>query len=508
MEALRNGLAEAEERLEEKDESFLHNAYRVIASGDPELVMRGGQAVGRLLKDYNMQKLIRLSETFRQCTSMEWFLDWSDVQPGKIKKWFISEDDYRYVLILGTFHPNGYFREKCLCAMENCDESLPFIILRMNDWVGNIRRRAADMALGKIPGCPVQELFYAVQAMDKIRGAGRRAYADLIQAEELLEKRLEQEAGNLSVEEIPDFEFGVRKSIYRYLFSKRILKRDQADRLLSGEKNRFCQSVIISGILDHYGCSAEQSEKYLHHKHSCVRRKALEYQYGIIKNAWPGLEDFLLDTSAGIREFTAFVLERYKQFDVLGFYLAHLKDENPVVPVLETGRRGSREHEQLIRPFLSHPRGKVVSSAVSAIGALAGREAADIYWLSLFDHRASVAKAAYCSAVKNSISYGAGTLFEAIRSGGFPWTKRYLVYLLIKEPCWERIPYLLPLYVDEGLGDLRDKILQGLGGRSLYCRITAAQGQAVIQALEAYGESLPRNLVKEIRFDLKFVAER
>lgn len=109
MEALRNGLAEAEERLEEKDESFLHNAYRVIASGDPELVMRGGQAVGRLLKDYNMQKLIRLSETFRQCTSMEWFLDWSDVQPGKIKKWFISEDDYRYVLILGTFHPTGIF---------------------------------------------------------------------------------------------------------------------------------------------------------------------------------------------------------------------------------------------------------------------------------------------------------------------------------------------------------------------------------------------------------------
>lgn len=162
-----------------------------------------------------------------------------------------------------------------------------------------------------------------------------------------------------------------------------------------------------------------------------------------------------------------------------------------MVPVLETGRRGSREHEQLIRPFLSHPRGKVVSSAVSAIGALAGREAADIYWLSLFDHRASVAKAAYCSAVKNSISYGAGTLFEAIRSGGFPWTKRYLVYLLIKEPCWERIPYLLPLYVDEGLGDLRDKILQGLGGRSLYCRITAAQGQAVIQALERTVRACP-----------------
>lgn len=153
------GLTKAEAGLREKDEKWLHIAYGAFASNDPELICRAGRAVRNLLKDYNMSKMIRLSETFRQYTSMEWYIDWNAIQPGNLKRWFESEEDYRYAMILGSFHPNGYYREKCLHELVNCKNALPFILLRMNDWVEEIRQFAEAAACRVIQSCPVEDLF-------------------------------------------------------------------------------------------------------------------------------------------------------------------------------------------------------------------------------------------------------------------------------------------------------------------------------------------------------------
>lgn len=74
-----DSLTEAEAGLKEKDERWLHIAYGAFASGDPELICRAGCAVRNLLNDYDLQKMIRLSETFRQYTSIEWYIDWNAV---------------------------------------------------------------------------------------------------------------------------------------------------------------------------------------------------------------------------------------------------------------------------------------------------------------------------------------------------------------------------------------------------------------------------------------------
>lgn len=500
-----DGLTKAEAGLREKDEKWLHIAYGAFASNAPELICRAGRAVRNLLKDYNMSKMIRLSETFRQYTSMEWYIDWNAIQPGNLKRWFESEEDYRYAMILGSFHPNGYYREKCLHELVNCKNALPFILLRMNDWVEEIRQFAEAAACRMIQSCPVEDLFYAMPAMDKVRRSGRRREKDISRAEQLLIMRLEQEAGSISVREVLGFDFEIRKCVYRFLFSGRILGMEQAEQFLEKEKHSFCQSVIITGIFKYYHCPMEQIDRYLKHKNSCVRRKALEYKYGIVKNTWSGLDSMLLDSSHGIREFVVFILERYEDFDTLGYYLKHLDDEDPVIPIIEIGNRGEIRLTDILMPFLKHPREKVVRSALTATGKLAGAEMRDVFWTYLFDPRPSVSKAAYLAAVKNNMSYGADVLYEAILHSPSDRTKRYLVNLLIHEKSWERIPFLIRLYSNSDMEILRSEILSGLWGRNLYCRITNAQGQAVIQALEECGACLPGQVVREILFDLKFV---
>lgn len=500
-----DGLTKAEAGLREKDEKWLHIAYGAFASNDPELICRAGCAVRNLLNDYTMPKMIRLSEIFRQYTSMEWYIDWNAIQPENLKRWFESEDDYRYAMILGSFHPNGYYREKCLHELGNCKNSLPFILLRMNDWVEAIRQFAEAAACRMIQDCPVEDLFYAMPAMDKVRRSGRRREEDISRAEQLLIMRLEREVGSISVREVLGFDFEIRKCVYRFLFSGRILDMEKAEQFLEKEKHSFCQSVIITGVLKYYNCPMEQIDRYLKHKNSCVRRKALEYKYGIVKNAWLGLDSMLLDPSHGIREFVVFILERYEDFDTLGYYRKHLDDEDPVIPIIEIGNRGETGLTDTLIPFLDHPREKAVRSALTAIGRLAGAERKDIFWTYLFDPRPSVSKAAYWVAVKNGISYGADVLYEAFLHSSTDRIKRYLVHLLIHEKSWERMPFLIRLYRNSDMEMLRNEILSGLCKRNLYCRITDAQGQMIIQALEECGECLPGPVVEEILFDLKFV---
>ena len=49
---------------------------------------------------------------------------------------------YRALLICGSAHPNGYLREYCLKLLANERGVLPYILMRMNDWVPAIRLTA------------------------------------------------------------------------------------------------------------------------------------------------------------------------------------------------------------------------------------------------------------------------------------------------------------------------------------------------------------------------------
>lgn len=63
--------------------------------------------------NWNKKSRLELYERFRELTSLEWFVDWQKVSiTGILEK--LEPEDGNYVLILGTFHPNGYFREACV----------------------------------------------------------------------------------------------------------------------------------------------------------------------------------------------------------------------------------------------------------------------------------------------------------------------------------------------------------------------------------------------------------
>lgn len=70
-----------------------------------------------------------------------------------------AQEQYVAILCMGTFHSNGYFRQSCMEELAQYEESLPFLVIRLNDWVEEIRNSAYDLVMYRIKTCGIKELF-------------------------------------------------------------------------------------------------------------------------------------------------------------------------------------------------------------------------------------------------------------------------------------------------------------------------------------------------------------
>lgn len=125
--------------LEKGHESRLAVLYCTLLSRDAASADMAANAIHTYMESLDVPKLIRLGRQFREYTSMEWYIDWKHISLSDIRASVSDWNAYLNILRLGTFHPNGYFREKCMWALEDDEASLPFIALRLNDWVKPVR---------------------------------------------------------------------------------------------------------------------------------------------------------------------------------------------------------------------------------------------------------------------------------------------------------------------------------------------------------------------------------
>lgn len=493
----------AVQKLRDGDKSYIHIVYSAFAFGDKDLTRVAGSVIRMHLEEYSMNQMIKLSESFRQYTSLEWSIEWRNVCLKDIISSFEQEKDYIYSLILGSFHPNGYFREKCIIELSKYQDTLAYIVLRLNDWVDSVRKCAYDLVFMKLEKCSINELFQTTLPMSKVKSSKRRNIGELMKIYDVITKRIEDEIQIIPLNSICYYDFDIRKNIYKLLFSKKVFEKEKADYLLERERHSFCKSLIISGILEFNECSMEQITIYLKNEDSNVRRKALEYKFSLLENSWDGLEEMLLDKNSGIRELVTFILNRYAHMNVLKYYIDHLTDIKPAIAIIGVGNNGNKEQVGLLLPFLIHKDEKIIRITIVALGKLMGYDGYDLYWKYLFDKRSGVSKAAYLSIRKSLIHYGAEKLFFAYKSNETHHVKRYLALLIMQENSWQRLPYLLYLYDNEDLAELRDKIRLKIINRDMYGKIDGKQVDFINKVIDERKDIFPTKLIEDIQFDIK-----
>lgn len=500
------------EKLETGDLRALLPVYCIFAVGDEKGMQRAGRAIQKQLEHLTLGQMIGLYERFRTFTSLEWWIDWSVVSLEPIRKAFHGEEwkeERNYVLILGTFHPNGYFRERCMGELAKEDGALPYLMLRANDWVRPIREKAFLLLDRSLASCGREEILCSLPVLEKLERSGRRSDEQLEELRRRILASLERQfLKDENWREIWPEDVSVRKSLYRMTIRKGILSMEQMDEWLHREKDSSGMFMLIRGILSHPDCTLEQAEEYLTYPNARIRRCALEYCYERRKGSWLGLDGMLLDSGRGVREYAAYILEKHTNLDIRGYYLSHLGDERPDSAILGLSECSHRGNMEALLPGLSHPMRKVQKITLLALGRQEDFQDEELLWRYLLDERADISRAACISIQKRRFYPGAEKLYHAYCSSEKEHQKRYLLHLLLRENSWERLPWLLRLY-DEDLPEREKKrIRDGICGRFMYARVSEGLREEISRALKEKAGKLPEGMEEEICYDMRFVQEK
>lgn len=493
------------EKLESGDFTGLR-VYNAFATCNGEMIKRAGEAIARQLKKLQRPKLLKLCEQFRELTSMEWTIDWEEVSLETVRK-ELPEEEYKYVLILGTFHPNGYFRERCMYEMAEHDGMLFWLFFRVNDWVGNIRTRACGLLEEYLRKVNAKELFEGIPAMERLQNCQRRSEEQMQKLWDEIEKRISASLKEMELSEISDPQTDplTRRALYRVLVKSGTLTLEETDTLLRREKIPFLKKILAGGILARPDCTVEWTERYLTDSSAALRRIAVEKKYEYIKNDWPGLEEMLLDSSKGVREYAAYILRRHSSFNIREYYLSHLEDDKPEYAIMGLAESCRHGNLQELMKCMERPERKVLKCTLLALGYQEDFRDEELLWQYLLDAGNELSKAAYLSIRRREFYPGAERIYKAYTEVEEDHRKRYLLNLLLRESSWNRLPCLIRIYRQDMPEEEARKILCGIRIRFMYGKLSRSLQKDILQALEENGKELPEGVEKSILYDMKYL---
>lgn len=491
-------------RLKAGDMAGLRTVYCVFALGDEEIMRRAAHVIRQELETCSLSQMLALHGRFRSFTSLEWGIDWTALSPARIFHGLEAEDR-RYVLILGTFHPNGYFRERCMEELAQETGVLPYLMLRANDWVRPVRDRALDLVHTYMEQCGTEEILSSMPALEKLERSARRSDTQLEELKDWAAGRLERTLRGTDWAAVWPEDFSIRRSWYLISMKMGLLTPEQMDVWLQKEKNSYGRMILIRGLLSHPDCTPAQAERCLYYPSSQVRRKAVEYKYEHLKGSWPGLEELLCDPGRGVREYAAYILERHTNLDIRNFYHERLNEKMTEYAILGLSEYSHRGNVPVLLQGLESPLEKIQRAALTALGRQEDFEDEALLWNYLLDKRAGISKTAFLAIQKRDFYPGAERIYRAYRGTEEEHIRRYLLRLLLRENSWSRLPWLIRLYrgnlpqQEEGL------IRAGMGGRFLYGKVPQMQKEEIYRALGENGAALPEGMAEEILYDMKFV---
>lgn len=492
------------EELESGDIRALLGVYCAFATENKRLMRRAGRAIRQQLEGYSLPQMIWLYERFRSFTSLEWGIDWAELSLKKILG-ALDREDRRYVLILGSFHPNGYFRERCMEELAKESGALPYLMLRANDWVGPVREKAFFLLDRYLVSCSMEEILSAMPVLEKLQGSGRRSEEQLKLLKSQVFVRLERTLKSEDWRDIWPEDFSVRKSLYRLAMNQGVLSMEQMAEWLRREREACGMIILIRGILSHPDCTLACASGYLTYPNAQIRKCALEHKYECLRESWPGLAAMLLDSGRGVREYAAYILERHTDLDIRGYYLEHLEDARPEYAILGLSEYSRRGNVPALLSGLDSPVKKVQKCTLLALGRQEDFEDEELLWQYLLDDRADISKAAYISMQKRGFYPGAEKLYHAYFRSETEHGKRYLLRLLLRESSWNRLPWLIRIYSENLSEQERWLVMGGICSRFMYAKVPEAQKEAIRMALREKKGALPKSVEEGILYDMRFV---
>jgi HEAT repeat protein len=503
---------------------------RIASAGEPASVFhllpftsRGdaiaeaaASAIGQIVSTVPVLKLVDLDYWARGAASYESHR-WNQLQPADVLRLARLSDRWA-VLTIAAMHRSGYVREAALrqLAAAPSGKLLPILLIRLNDWVGPVRR-AAEGAVEALRRAPDPEALVACLPLLLQMQTWRRR--DLQPFVDSLLQLLQQPGSRRALASgLRSPDRYVRRESLRLALTTPELDPAEAARFLEDgladgdilvrlQAARHLQ-LLDDGTLRRLGAMARGDRSMP------VGRAALEACAARFPAEAVSLyQDALLDAHASIRQLARHRLEKQPGgFGVAEFYRAAVRSQSgtalraAILGLAETGEAGDAVD---VLPFSSHEIVRVREAAVRALGRLDAENWIDVILKALADPSRRVSKQARVVLEAHPTLPIEDWAWEIVGSDAHPVQGRLnALHVLSRRPRWASLPFVVRAVLNPGpevAAAAREHVLGWLATRQRsFRKPTPEQAREVRQALEEAGKALEPALTDAIRDEIAF----
>ncbi len=406
---------------------------------------RLGTLIARCVRMANADDLASIDETSRQCSSPRWAAThWRWLEVRELESCLPSEAELRVPLLgLASFHASGHVRELALTQLMavRSGEELPFLLMRLNDWVDPVQRKAFRGVQDRINSEYAVHFARWLTLLERLKLARRNQLTDILNwALSLL----------VTPAALPALEAQYEA---RDRPTRRAALRLAVERLSGDERWK----AVDRGLRDE-----DVGIRLWAARHACEAGRNLDDMecdaFGAIRvwairarverdgrGALPRLHAGLFDRSASVRSTARFHLSRFEPDLVIAdVYRVALDDPDAkTVECAISGLAdlGDRDDAALISFHISSQSGRVAAAAVRACGRLARVDCRRELEAALCDERPSVSKAVRVALA--AVPPPAAKLRALVGSAEHGHTRRNAIALAHRLDRWERLIILL-----------------------------------------------------------------
>jgi HEAT repeat protein len=410
-----------------------------------------------------------LDQVMRERSPYRWSYPsaWAELKASQLDQIQELSKVSAFPLGLASFHFNGYIREEALRPLGDVfnGTELPFLMLRLNDWVPQVRSTAESLIRARLKGDYARFFINNLPLITRLRSTRRVREQAVIGAIEALLKSEDGRQAVVAGMDSPDMQ--VKRECYRLalrsnlaqhsIVEKALNEADPAIRRWAAENlANVPESTASAGLLLRLRAD----------RLAAVRRQALQISCQRFPEAaqeW--LENALLDSHPAVRGYAQSHLGKRQGANIQQFYLDALGRSDPrsvysaLSGLAETGRSSDAD---LVLPYLSHERSKVRRAALRSLGRLQTSGFVDLFVQYLSDATASVSREAMKALGKRVHLLEGERIWHVFINTASTHSRRNALFLIARLGKWESITYLIEALCteDEELKELAKKYVR------------------------------------------------
>lgn len=477
-----------------------------FASTDPE-------EIHQIISELPPQELVALDQRARGWSSYSYYSlhNWQSLRPSDVSR--LARSQFATSLLgLASFHHSGYVREAAVheLAKQRTGKELPFLLIRLNDWVPEVRTVAEGAIRVRIVPEYAVHLLATISLVLRLRACGRveKQFVDDIcgllkspECREILQAGMgstDRTIRRISFQLAAEADPSTRTAIFRaVLTDPDAVARSWAVRHFLPEVTAEELPAIIEPLLNDRFMPVRRDALW------AVATKRPEMAATPLRRA-------LLDCHVSMRETARQFLALAGIADVRAFYInaiAHSADKQRFAAICGLGEIGVASDAFLLSAYWDSPMTRLRRAAVFAVGRLDAEGNKDTLVGALSDPKPSVSREALKALLAKARQIPLDQLEQLVSGGASFHTRRNALALVLHASKWHKLPALLSACADP------DAKLAGMAVRALrdwfstynhsFSEPTNIDFERIESVLPNVESKLPQGAANELRGCLK-----